>query len=153
MLVLAFLVVPAIDELLLLIVAAYMHFEEVILCCDVGVHRNQVDATKVGAAVILTCEAGHISGRVAFLIDADSQIEGNLYQLELKPCCLPAVGEGARKNNDIVSVEVEGVVLGWVLMSWQAVLRAADFAKPPWILFLLAEENICVVLEDVEVCC
>jgi hypothetical protein len=52
-----------------------------------------------------------------------------------------------------VSVEVEGVVLGRVLMSWQAVLTAAGFAKPPWVLFLPAEENICVILEDVEVCC
>ena len=128
-LVFAFLEVPGIDELLLLIVAAYMHFEEVVLCCDVGVHRNrnQVDATKVGAAVILTCERGHISGRVAGLIDADSQIEGNLYQLELKPCCLPAVGEEVPGKTMAlalaVSVEVEGVVLGWVLMSWQAVLK------------------------------
>jgi hypothetical protein len=55
-LVLAFLVVPGIDELLLLIVGAYMYFEEVVLCCDVGANRNQVDATKVGVAVILTWE-------------------------------------------------------------------------------------------------
>ena len=48
----AFLVVPGIDELLFLIVAAYMHFEEVVLCCDVGVNRNQVDATKVGLVLL-----------------------------------------------------------------------------------------------------
>ena len=53
---------PGIDELFLLIVAAYMHFEEVVLCCDVGVNMNQVGATKVGVAAILTCERGHISG-------------------------------------------------------------------------------------------
>jgi hypothetical protein len=40
-----------------------------------------------------------------------------------------------------------------VLMPWQAVLTAADFSKPPWVEFLPAEENICVKLEDVEVCC
>jgi hypothetical protein len=109
--VLAFLVVPGIDELLVLIVGAYMHFEEVVLCCDVGVNRNQVDATSVGVAVRLTWEASHIRGRVAVFIDADIQEVGKLYQHELKPRCLPAVGEGARKNNGFAGVEVQWVVL------------------------------------------
>jgi hypothetical protein len=53
-LVLAFLVVPDIDELLLLIVGTYMHFKEVVLCCDVGVNRNQVQCRQVGATKVVS---------------------------------------------------------------------------------------------------
>ena len=128
-----------------------MHFEEVVLCCDGGVNRNQVGATKVGVAVIPTWERGHISGRVAVFIDADSQEEGKLYQLELKPRCLPAVGGGARENNGLVSVEVHGVVLVCVVMPFQAFLLAADFAKRAWVEFHPGEEVSFVLREAAEV--
>ena len=53
-----------------------MHFEEVRLCCDVVVYRDQVDTTKAGVAVVVTWEVGHVVGRVPVLIDADFQEVG-----------------------------------------------------------------------------
>ena len=132
---LAFHVVPCIDERLQRIVSAYMHFLEADLCGDVGVDRNQVDATKVGFAVVLTWQVGHIVGRVAVVIDADAQVVGELYQLELKPCCQPAIGEGASKNNGFAAVEPQWVVLRGVVMPFITNLLAADFAKLVWVRF------------------
>jgi hypothetical protein len=37
-------------------------------------------------------------------------------------------------------------------MSWQAVLTAANFAKPAWVEFLPAAENFVVIREEIEVC-
>jgi hypothetical protein len=128
-----------------------MHFFEVVLCGDVAVNRNQVDATKVGFAVVLTWEASHIEGRVAVSIDADVQGEGKLYQHELKPCCQPALGEGARKNNGFAGVEVQWVVLRGVVFPCQDYLLAADFAQRAWVAAHPGEEIFLVRLEKAPV--
>jgi hypothetical protein len=65
--------------------------------------------------------------------------------------CLLSVKVPGKTMALIVSVEVDGVVLVCVLMSRQAVLTAADLAKPAWVVVLPAEENICVIPEDVKV--
>jgi hypothetical protein len=125
-----------------------MHFLEVVLCGDVAVYRNQVDATEVGFAVVRTWEVGHIVGRVAVVIDADAQEVGELYQLELKPCCLPAIGGGASKNDGFAAVVEHWVVLRGVVMPFITYLLAADFAKHVWVRCHPAEDYILPRLEE-----
>jgi hypothetical protein len=54
-----------------------------------------------------------------------------LYQLELKPCCQPAIGEGASKNNGFDGVEEHWVVLLGVELPFITYLLAADIYSSP----------------------
>ena len=131
-----------------------MHFEEVVLCCDVGANRNQVDATKVGVAVILTWEVfAMLQGELRALLMPIPKKKANwLYQHELKPRCQPAgVGGGARKNNGFAGVEVQWVVLRGVVFPCQDYLLAADFAQRAWVAAHPGEEIFLVRLEEAPV--
>ena len=66
---------------------------------------------------------------------------------------MPAVGEGARKNNGFAGVEVQWVVLLCVVMpmiSWVELL-AADFSQLAWVAFHPGEEIFFVLLEEDDV--
>ena len=90
--------------------------------------------------------------RVDVVIDAQSQGGGILDQLELEPRCLPAVGEGARKNKGAVGVEVLAVVVRGVVMSLRSFRLATDFEKHAWVEFHPVDELRFVLREEDEVC-
>ena len=104
-----------------------------------------------GPAVWRTWERGHILRRVAVVIDAQSQGVGILDQLELEPRCLPAVGEGARKNKGAVGVEVLAVVVRGVVMSLRLFRLATDFDKQAWVCVHPVEELRSELLVDGDV--
>jgi hypothetical protein len=69
-------------------------------------------------------------------------------QHELKPCCQPALGEGARKNDGFAGVEEQWVVLLGVVMPFITSLIAADFAKLVWVRFHPAGDIFLPRLEE-----
>jgi hypothetical protein len=97
-----------------------------------------------------------MQGESRFLLTpAISKKQANcIIQHELKPRCLPAVGEGARKDNDFAGVEVQWVaVLRGVVMpmiAWVE-LPAADFVQPAWVAFHPGEEIFSVLLDEADV--
>jgi hypothetical protein len=94
----------------------------------------------------------YIAGRVAVVIDGQSHGAGKLNQHKLKPPCLPAVDEGARKNIGIVGVELLAFVVRGVVVSVRTFRLATDFEKHAWVEFHPVDELRFVLREEDEVC-